>query len=158
MANVKDGIHAASCVRWEEALHISEALITGSAARAMITGDIKEEMRDLNVVVPHKNFNILEDFLTRTMGYSWISVSCHPSMTGVVKHFAKYVGDSHFITVGCPKRDVHVLHLILNAPSTADMVYMTTGGVTQFYPQWMQQGVAIHSRTGDLVPLDTKLG
>ncbi|KAG1779207.1 hypothetical protein EV702DRAFT_1044137 [Suillus placidus] len=38
------------------------------------------------------------------------------------------------------------------------MIYMTTGGVTWFYPQWMEQDVAICSQTGNLVQWNNKLG
>ncbi|KAG1838303.1 hypothetical protein DFJ58DRAFT_846135 [Suillus subalutaceus] len=48
------------------ALRQSESLVTGSAARAMITGDISQDMRDLNILVPHVKFNVLHDFVTET--------------------------------------------------------------------------------------------
>ncbi|KAG1849113.1 hypothetical protein C8R48DRAFT_677160 [Suillus tomentosus] len=140
------------------ALCRTQGLITGSAARAMITGDIHQDVRDLNIVVLHANFHALAKFLKDTLSYSILSETCHPAMAGMIKMFGSYTAHSRYITLACPKRDVHVLHLILNAPSTADMVYMTTGGITQFYPQWMRQGVSIHSRTGNLVPWDNKLG
>lgn len=141
-----------------DALRHSQGLITGSAARATITGDIDQDVLDLNIVVPHANFHALAKFVMDTLGYSILSDTCQPDMAGVIEIFGSYTAQSRYITLACPKRDVHVLHLIFNAPSTADMVYMTTGGVTQFYPQWMRQGVSIHSRTGNLVSWDNKLG
>ncbi|KAG2085769.1 uncharacterized protein F5147DRAFT_659399 [Suillus discolor] len=124
----------------------------------MITGDINEAIQDLNLVVPHETFYILENFLMETMGYKKITEACHPAMVSVVEHFGKYAFQSRWVTLACPKTHMHVLHLILHAPTTADMVYLTTGGVTCFYPQWMRQQISIHSHTGDLVPWDNKLG
>ncbi|KAG2096023.1 hypothetical protein BD769DRAFT_1644377 [Suillus cothurnatus] len=37
-----------------------------------------------------------------------------------------------------PGHGESVLHIILNAPTTADMVFMTTGGACYFYPQWFE--------------------
>ncbi|KAG1847115.1 hypothetical protein C8R48DRAFT_779324 [Suillus tomentosus] len=124
----------------------------------MITGDIKEAIRDLNLIVPHETFYMLENFLMETMSYRKITDACHPAMANVINHFGKYASKSRWITLACPKEHMHVLHLILHAPTTADMLYLTTGGVTCFYPQWMHQQISIRSHTGDLVPWDNKLG
>ncbi|KAG1843828.1 hypothetical protein DFJ58DRAFT_844244 [Suillus subalutaceus] len=140
------------------ALRQSESLVTGSAARAMMTGDISYDIQDLNILVPHLNFDVLHDFLMETVGYRQISDHCHPAIVQVVEHFGKYAWNCRVITLACPKSDMHILHLILNAPSTADMVYMTTGGVTCFYLQWMRQSISILSYTGNLVQWDNKLG
>jgi hypothetical protein len=38
------------------------------------------------------------------------------------------------------------------------MLFMTTGGVCYFYPEWLEAGLAIASHTGNLVPWYNKLG
>ncbi|KAG2082723.1 hypothetical protein BD769DRAFT_1683037 [Suillus cothurnatus] len=139
-------------------LRQSKGLITGSTARAMLSGEVGNSMRDLNLVVPHDGFKTLEDFVLDKLGYSCITSTCHPAMTTVTGHFRKYSLATKIITLACPARNQSVLHLILSAPTTADMIYMTTGGLTCFYPQWLEQRVAICTRAGNLVVWDNKLG
>ncbi|KAG1719369.1 uncharacterized protein EDB91DRAFT_1340947 [Suillus paluster] len=55
-------------------------------------------------------------------------------------------------------KDQNILHIILNAPTTANMLFMTTGGLCYFYPNFYHAGIAIQSHSGNLVPYDKKLG
>ncbi|KAG1876999.1 hypothetical protein C8R48DRAFT_768564 [Suillus tomentosus] len=136
----------------------SRALITGSSARGMLTGDVKHVMRDLNIVTPYEGFRILDEFVVGSLGYACISCVCHPALATGIAQFRKYSLSTQVITLASPGKRESGLHLILSAPTTADMVYMTTGGVTCFYPRWLEQNVVICSRTGNHVRWDNKLG
>ncbi|KAG2145930.1 hypothetical protein DEU56DRAFT_753980 [Suillus clintonianus] len=141
-----------------EALQEGKAIITGSGARAMVTGDVDVEMRDLNIVLPLESFGTLQDFVVETLGYVVTSNASHPAISTMITHFGKYACDGRIMTIASAGTKMSVLLIILSAPSTADMVFMTTGGVTWFYPQWFGQQVALLSQTGDLVPWENKLG
>lgn len=143
---------------FRDALRTSDGVITGSATRTMLLGGETVEARDLNIVVPHKNFDALENFVGIRLGYKKISCRPHPAISPIIACFGKYASRHHIITISAGKRDTCILHIILNAPTTADMLFMTTGGLTWFYPEWMQYHIAIQSHTGDLVPQDNKLG
>jgi hypothetical protein len=139
-------------------LRETQTLITGSSARTMFLGDAEHDMRDLNLVVPPTSFNILDEFLINALGYVCISVISHPAMALGIEQFRKYTKQGKVMTLASPPKDKNVLHTILSAPTTADMIYMTTGGVTCLYPQWLDQRVAICSGTGNLVLSTDKLG
>lgn len=123
----------------------------------MFTGDIRHIMCNLNMVVVHEGFNVLDEFLVRRLGYKSISYVSHPAMAKGIGCFHKYCLITQVITLASPAKKVNDLHLILDALTMADMVYMTTGGVMYFYPQWLGQRVAICSCTSDCVQWDNKL-
>ncbi|KAG1772160.1 hypothetical protein EDD22DRAFT_842526 [Suillus occidentalis] len=134
------------------------AVITGSAARAMVFGHDGEHPVDLNLVVPHGSFRTLHAFVKRDLGYRSVTKSAHPAIAPAVCLFRKYESNGRTITLSAPRPSQSILQIILNAPSTADMVFMSAGGVAWFYPQLLKQGVAIRSRSSNFVPLDCKLG
>ncbi|KAG1722120.1 hypothetical protein EDD22DRAFT_854228 [Suillus occidentalis] len=134
------------------------AVITGSAARAMVFGHDGEHPVDLNLVVPHGSFRTLHAFVKCDLGYRSVTKSAHPAIAPAVCLFRKYESNGRTITLSAPRPSQSILQIILNAPSTADMVFMSAGGVAWFYPQLLKQGVAIRSRSSNFVPLDCKLG
>lgn len=134
-----------------DALRTSNGVITGSSAHTMLTGGDTVQGRDLNIIVPHRHFQDMHAFIVHTLGYENISSIPHPAMRAVVAHFGKYKSNCNIITISSGQRGASILHIILNAPTSADMLFMTTGGLTCFYPQWMQQHVAIQTHTGDRV-------
>jgi hypothetical protein len=141
-----------------DALRKSDGVITGSAARAMLLGGETVEARDLNIVVPHKNFKALDQFMINKLNYHKICSTSHPAISRNIALFGKYSLNHHIVTISAAKSSESVLHIILNAPTTADMLFMTTGGLTWFYPEWMRQHIAIQSHTGTLVSQDNTLG
>ncbi|KAG1894492.1 uncharacterized protein F5891DRAFT_1195197 [Suillus fuscotomentosus] len=120
------------------ALRHLDGVITGSTMRAMVGLDEGYTVRDLNILVPHQHFDDLDATLEQTIGFT-------PTLT--IPHLAI-----------APSVVQSVLHIVLSAPTTADMAFMTTGGVCYFYPEWFEERLAIQTRTGDLVPCNQKLG
>ncbi|KIK38222.1 hypothetical protein CY34DRAFT_15193 [Suillus luteus UH-Slu-Lm8-n1] len=141
-----------------DALHVSNGVITGSSAHTMLMGGDTVQGSDLNIIVPHHHFQDMHAFIVHTLGYKNVSSIPHPAMRAVVAHFGKYKSNHNIITISSGQRGASILHIILNAPTSADMLFMTTGGLTCFYPQWMQQHVAIQTHTGDRVLPNHKLG
>jgi hypothetical protein len=136
----------------------ANGIITGSAARAMVNHVESYPMRDLNIIVPHNEFGKLHATMKDMMGFTPISSVAHPAIAPCISNFQKYASHERFITLTASHEHQSVLHIILNAPTTADMLFMTTGGVCYFYPEWFEAGLAIASHTGNLVPWNNKLG
>lgn len=136
----------------------TNGIITGSAARAMVNHDESYPMRDLNIIVPHNEFGNLHATIKDMLGFTPISRMAHPAIAPCISKFQKYAFHERFITLSASHEHQSVLHIILNAPTTADMLFMTTGGVCYFYPKWFEAGLAIASHTGNLVPWNNKLG
>jgi hypothetical protein len=131
-----------------DALRTSNGVITGSSAHTMLTGGDTVQGHDLNIIVPHRHFQDMHAFIVHTLGYENISSIPHPAMRAVVAHFGKYKSNHNIITITSGQRGA----------TSADMLFMTTGGLTYFYPQWMQQHVTIQTHTGDRVLPNHKLG
>lgn len=139
-------------------LRHSGAVITGSVARAMITGQSGIAPLNLNIIVPYHSFQLFHAFIKYELGYASISRTSHPAIAHAAYRFRKYVCNHRMITLSAPRQTQSVLHIILNSPTTADMVVMSAGGVAWFYPQWFRAGIAIRTRSSEFVPVDDKLG
>lgn len=145
----------------DEFIHIlsyCDGVLTGSVARFMITGDCGALPGDLNIVVPYQSFRFIDTFIKHELGYVTVSKVAHPAITHAVCRFRKYACDHRTITTSAPRPSQSVLQVVLNSPTTADMVLMTAGGVSWFYPQWFQDKLAIQTRSSDIVSLDHGLG
>lgn len=141
-----------------KALQISKGVITGSAARSMLTGDNIIVNQDLNIVVPYAGFSPIDTFVVDQLHYECTSRTPHRALSSIIHHYHQYTANHRTITVACSRPTSSLLHIILNSPCTADMVFMTTGGLTCFYPQWMRQAIAIQTRVGHLLSNDGDLG
>jgi hypothetical protein len=132
--------------------------------RAMASAVLRRRFRLLldpfmpNIVVPYHSFQSLHAFIKHELGYTSISRTSHPAIAHAAYRFRKYVYDRHAITLSAPRPSQSVLQIILNAPTTADMVVMSAGGVAWFYPQWFREGIAIRTRSSEIVAVDDKLG
>jgi hypothetical protein len=135
-----------------------ECVITGSCALAMLMGGDLPKCRDLNLVAPPASFSLIDNFLHHTMGYTMTRESCHRALARIVGSFRVYRRNGQVITLSLPKEGLHILHVILNAPSTVDMIYMTGGGLSCFYFKWLQEGVVVHGQSAPKVPWGDKLG
>jgi hypothetical protein len=140
------------------ALKESEGVITGSIARAMVGNEEDYVRRDLNIVVPYQSFDILHKAVEDTLGFRPVSSVPHAAIAPRIGRFCIFARNLRFITLSASHNGESVLHIILNAPTTADMVFMTTGGVCYFYPEWFESRLAIQTHTGSLVPRNKKLG
>lgn len=139
-------------------LREQRGVITGSCAKSMVTGMHEHTARDLNIVVPHGGFNLLHSMLQDTLGFTPISEVAHPALAPHIGRFHIYKAKDRIITMAEPQKQDSVLHIILNAPTTADMIFMTTGGLCVFYPRCLEANIAIKSHAGRLVSYDRKLG
>ncbi|KAG2128462.1 hypothetical protein BD769DRAFT_1387503 [Suillus cothurnatus] len=133
-------------------------IVTGSCALAMLMGGELSNARDLNLVGRPESFSVCDKFIQETMGYVTISEICHQALTRVVGRFRKYRRNEHIITLSLPKEGLHILHVILYAPSTIDMIYMTGGGLSTFYLELLLKGVTVHGHSAPHVPWGDKLG
>ncbi|KAG2113413.1 uncharacterized protein F5147DRAFT_650355 [Suillus discolor] len=125
------------------ALKDAEGVITGSTVWAMVEHDEDYIRRDLNIIVPYRAFAALHRAVEDMLGFTPISSVPHPALAPSIGRFCRYACHERFITLSASHEGESVLHIILNAPTTADMLFMTTGGVCH---------------TGDLVPQNKKLG
>ncbi|KAG0693616.1 hypothetical protein DFH29DRAFT_881329 [Suillus ampliporus] len=144
--------------RFLSALRHGNGLITGSSVRAMMGYSNSSDLRDLNIVVPYTGFDILHKTIEHTLEYTSISKVAHPAIAASIGIFRKYVSNHQIITLSASHKDQNILHIILNAPTTADMLFMTAGRLCYFYPNFYHTGIAIQSHSGNLVPYDKKLG
>ncbi|KAG2114424.1 hypothetical protein DEU56DRAFT_919586 [Suillus clintonianus] len=140
------------------ALRHGNGLITGSSVRAMMGYNNSSASRDLNILVPYTGFDNLHETIEHTLGFTSISRVAHPAIAASIGIFRKYKSKHRIITLSASHKDQNILHIILNAPTTADMLFMTTGGLCYFYPNFYHAGIAIESHSGNLVPNDKKLG
>lgn len=138
--------------------HKVGCITTGSCALAMLTAKHITASRDLNLVAPAQAFEVLHEFLCETLCYRFVANVCHPMMSSVVGRFHRYEADKQTITLSIAKDRMHVLHMVLNAPSTADMIFMTGGGIACFYFDWLCKGISVRTRSADHIPWGDKLG
>lgn len=132
--------------------------ITGSVVRTMVNTSSNQIPRDLNVLVPYEGFNAVDSVIRCNLGFIAISDVAHPAIASCISKFYKYTLNNKIITLSSSHHGQSILHVVLNAPTTADMLFMSTGGLCYFYPMWMHAGKAVQSHRGDLVPLDHQLG
>jgi hypothetical protein len=138
--------------------HRVGCIITGSCALAMLTARHVTASRDLNLVAPAQAFDFIHEFLHVTLRYQFVADGCHPVMSSVVGRFHRYKTGKQTITLSIAKDRMHVLHVVLNAPSTADMIFMTGGGIACFYFDWLREGISVCSRSADHIPRGEQLG
>ncbi|KAH7907432.1 hypothetical protein BJ138DRAFT_1213806 [Hygrophoropsis aurantiaca] len=130
-------------------LQRTKSVVTGSAALAMLLkpSDIAEAPRDLNLVVPKGSYKQLVDWIIDN-GYSidedYETKSC---LSRYIKTFTAFAFGQQMVTVTeCICSDV--LDVIVNSPSTADMAFMTGGGIVTLYPGLTLSLKTILSYTG----------
>ncbi|KAG1791566.1 uncharacterized protein HD556DRAFT_1445199 [Suillus plorans] len=130
------------------ACEMTNCLMTGSCSRAMLTGDTAHPCRDLNLVCAQDGFEIMHTFLVESFQFVQISDQRHPALRYAVGECRQYAKGESLITMSTPKPGMHVLHVILSAPSTADMVFMNGGGLACFYSRWCKEGLSVVTHTG----------
>lgn len=125
------------------ALHHIDGVIIGSSVRAMVGLDEGYIVWNLNILVPHQGFDDFHATLEHTISFTPTSAIPHPAIAHSVGKFCRYAHHGRFVTLTACHEAQSVLHIILNAPTTADMAFMTTGGVCYFYPKWFEEQLAI---------------
>lgn len=142
-------------------LHVLGAegcVITGSCALAMLMGGVMCNPRDLNLIGRAESWEVMDKFIQETLGYITIGERCHKALTCVVGNFRMYERNGRIITLSLAKSGLHILHVVFNAPSTADMIYMSGGGLSTFFFEWHQRRVAVYGHSARNVAWGDKLG
>jgi hypothetical protein len=116
-------------------MHDWGAVITGSCALEMLTGQ-HCPTNNLNIIVPHGGFDVVEDFILQSQHYKCINTVSQPhqAFSLVVQIFAKYRSGALHITLSeAMSEDIY--NVITSLPTTGDMIFMTPGGIVVFYPK-----------------------
>ncbi|KAG2145092.1 hypothetical protein BD769DRAFT_1636664, partial [Suillus cothurnatus] len=129
-----------------------KGVITGSIVRAMLANEDDYVRRDLNIVIPWHAFGTLHEAVVDMLGFTPISSVPHGAIAPRIGRFCIFARNERFITLSASHEGESVLHIILNAPTTADMVFMTTGGACYFYPQWFEDTGFLGKSCGNLCP------
>ncbi|KAG1885106.1 hypothetical protein F4604DRAFT_1918772 [Suillus subluteus] len=144
--------------KFYQMLRHMKAIIIGSCALDMMLGMRKNPPRDLNIIIPHGSLSLMENFIQNILSYHSIATTCHPSLSTIVQNFRKFGCQGKVITVTEPKCLLHPLHVVLNSPSTADMMFITAGGAVSFYPDLTRNYHVVKTMTGEGVPRGQQLG
>ncbi|KAG2741940.1 hypothetical protein P692DRAFT_20879610 [Suillus brevipes Sb2] len=128
-------------------MHSWGAVITGSCALQMLTGG-RDTSKNLNIVVPMGSFDVLQQFILSTLSYRCVEAVTHSNYAfcAVVRSFGKYRCGRLQITL-CEALADHIYDVITSSPTTADMIFMTPGGIAVLYPEWTLNGVALLNHT-----------
>ncbi|KAG1877000.1 hypothetical protein C8R48DRAFT_669001 [Suillus tomentosus] len=140
------------------AMHTNIAVITGSCAMAMMTGEVPLT-NNLNSLVVHGGSNCFHTFIIETLQYRRVQHNRSPNYAfdGMCTSFAIFRQGNKYITVS--EAGVEGLFkLVLSAHTTADMLFMTPGGLTLYYPSWTQQGITLANHTLVLQATGQRLG
>ncbi|KAG2337511.1 hypothetical protein BDR05DRAFT_952584 [Suillus weaverae] len=133
-------------------LYDSNAVMMGSCAITMLLGPGKHAPLDLNILVNHSAFDLIDAFFRFALSYEWVdhNVEPHDIFGGVLEHFVHYKMGNSVITVSSVTTN-SLFKVVLAAPSTVDMVFMMLGGLCSFYPKFTLENNAILLPTGFLV-------
>ncbi|KAH7906138.1 hypothetical protein BJ138DRAFT_1105406 [Hygrophoropsis aurantiaca] len=135
----------------------SKGAITGSAAQEMYLGRGAADPRDLNIVVPRGGFLDMEDWLLR-IGYEEYEgevelTEMRDVMEPFLQEFRTYRAHSKKVTVSEAKA-ADIMEVIVNSPTTAEMLVMTAGGLIVLYPELATSGITLLGPTGGRVYRD----
>ncbi|OAX31430.1 hypothetical protein K503DRAFT_85354 [Rhizopogon vinicolor AM-OR11-026] len=139
----------------------SGGVITGSCAIKMLLGvDSTIQSRDLNLIVPYGGFETMDAFILRILFFESIPGVVHPALSPLINRYHAYLHQGRIVTLTEVKKDKDVLHVILSGASTSDMIFMTGGGLTSFFPDLTVRGLTVLTHVGGLVRVDAgeKLG
>ncbi|KAG1888538.1 hypothetical protein F4604DRAFT_1674222 [Suillus subluteus] len=140
-------------------LYDSKAVITGSCAITMLLGPGDHVPHDLNILVNHSTFPLIDAFFQFMLAYEWVDrdVEPHDAFGGVLECFMCYKMGNTIITVSSVN-DNSLFKAVLAAPSTVDMIFMSPGGLCTFYPKLTLKHNAILSSMGLLVEPERSIG
>ncbi|KAG1838078.1 hypothetical protein DFJ58DRAFT_846201 [Suillus subalutaceus] len=78
----------------------------------------------------------------------------YPTLIMHVHDSCQYGENGHIITVSEMQIDVDVLKVVLNGPTTVDMMFMLCGGLSTFYPDLTLNHTAVRSQNGQKIAPD----
>jgi len=128
-------------------MHQTETIITGSCALNMLLGHLYDSsLSDLNLIVPHEKFFTMDVFLQKLAGYVTAEkqMEPHSSVAASVSRFVRYRKSHLFISL-TQAGVIGPMRVVACSNTTADMTFMTAGGVATLYPEFTLYGKNIHS-------------
>ncbi|KAG1874162.1 hypothetical protein C8R48DRAFT_669762 [Suillus tomentosus] len=128
-------------------MHASQAVITGSCALDMLTGE-SSVRRNINFIVPYGCSKILYAFILESLKYRRVTQNrrAHISFESSIQFFAKFQQAYNTITV-TEATPQGIFKVLMTSPTTADMIIMTAGGLAAFYPKWTLAGITLTNHT-----------
>ncbi|KAG1808404.1 uncharacterized protein BJ212DRAFT_1303019 [Suillus subaureus] len=122
-------------------------VITGSCAMEMLTGQY-HVTNNLNLVIPQGSFNVLEEFILKSLNYWWMNAVTQPhyAFCTVVQTYAKYQSGELHITLMEAMTD-DIFDDVTSSLTTGDMIFMTPGGIIAFYPDLTFKGIVMLNST-----------
>ncbi|KAG2336262.1 hypothetical protein BDR05DRAFT_1006033 [Suillus weaverae] len=128
-------------------MHVTRAIITGSCARQMLSGD-DSHINNLNIIVTNGGFDLFRTLIENTLLYEWVDRTAKPhyAFNSSAQRFTKFKFQDLFITISKAKID-GLFKVVLCSPTTADMLFMTAGGFGMLYPKWTLNNIAVVNRT-----------
>jgi hypothetical protein len=121
--------------------------VTGSCALNMLLGLLYDSSSsDLNLVVPHNKFTAMDVFLQKVAGYVTAEgqMEPHSSVAPSVSRDVRY-RKSHLSVSLTQAGVIGPMRVIACSNATADMTFMTAGGVATLYPEFTLCGINMHS-------------
>jgi hypothetical protein len=121
--------------------------VTGSCALNMLLGLLYDSSpSDLNLVVPHNQFTAMDVFLQKVAGYITVEgqMEPHSSVAPSVSRFVRY-RKSHLSVSLTQAGVIGPMRVITCSNATADITFMTAGGVATLYPEFTLCGINMHS-------------
>ncbi|KAH7904601.1 hypothetical protein BJ138DRAFT_1106683 [Hygrophoropsis aurantiaca] len=125
----------------------NKGVITGSAALEMLRGEIHDEPRDLNVIVAAGHLSAMEGWLFG-IGYEDANgFHIQRPLSKFVVEFKVYKAGHRLVTLS-ESTSPDIAEIIVRSPSTADMTFMTAGGIVSLYPTWTMRSESVVSQAG----------
>jgi hypothetical protein len=123
-------------------MHTNSAVINGSCAMHMLWCD-GECPTNLNIVVPTESGLCMALFIIDTLHYERIeNIQINYSHNKLISSHEEFQCGPLRITVSEAFAD-GIFKVITKSHTTADMMVMTAGGLTVFYPLWTSKCIAV---------------
>jgi hypothetical protein len=127
-------------------MHGTHAVIVGSCAMQMLLGN-DVVTRDLNILVAHGGRVAMHSFIAHTLHYQRVyNVHINYIYKDCTSNFDKYQCGECIITLTEAAED-GLFKVILSSPTTADMTFMTVGGLAVLYPEWTLHRTTVINHT-----------
>ncbi|KAG1775890.1 hypothetical protein EV702DRAFT_1046545 [Suillus placidus] len=138
-------------------MHITPAVIVGSCTMKMLTGH-SSSPRNLNIVVGNGGRHVWYCFIMDTLKYHRVhNTFLNYAYTQAVSSFALFQSGEYLITV-TEASPAGLFNVVTTAPSTADMVFMSAGGLTVLYPEWTFKGTVVRNHSAVRTATGQNLG
>jgi hypothetical protein len=123
-------------------VHTCSAVMNGSCAMHMLQADGNEHPTNLNIIVPIDSGLTMTAFIIDTLNYHRIQSQINYSYKKVLASHSEFRCGPLRITVSEASVD-GIFKVLATSHTTADMIAMTPGGLTVFYPSWTLKGIAV---------------